>query len=244
MVSDRYQKRRNNSPELRNRKHFICYNCRKPGHMARNCTEPKRINRFVGEYNPQEDLDEDDLRFRVGSNSIKHIDMVNEEVADPLFLGIKNEFGIYPLPAKEIQLQTQMRQKSTCPNQIYFNFKNSEKPYICTWEGCVWRFARSDELTRHFRKHTAFQQLRKIIPTLPSDKLSKIQTLKLASSYIDFLYHILTTNDVSMLANVSDRSPSAQRNVALFGNNAITAETLGLHFNVWRMKGQYTTGAE
>uniref|UniRef100_G3Q047 KLF transcription factor 6 n=1 Tax=Gasterosteus aculeatus aculeatus TaxID=481459 RepID=G3Q047_GASAC len=29
-----------------------------------------------------------------------------------------------------------------------------EKPYRCSWEGCVWRFARSDELTRHFRKHT------------------------------------------------------------------------------------------
>ncbi|CAG2123423.1 unnamed protein product, partial [Medioppia subpectinata] len=34
----------------------------------------------------------------------------------------------------------------------------------------------------------AFTQLRKIIPTLPSDKLSKIQTLKLASRYIQFLY--------------------------------------------------------
>ncbi|KAL7981699.1 hypothetical protein Chor_010894 [Crotalus horridus] len=30
----------------------------------------------------------------------------------------------------------------------------SEKPYKCTWEGCTWKFARSDELTRHFRKHT------------------------------------------------------------------------------------------
>lgn len=29
-----------------------------------------------------------------------------------------------------------------------------EKPYKCTWEGCEWRFARSDELTRHYRKHT------------------------------------------------------------------------------------------
>ncbi|RXG60006.1 Krueppel-like factor 5, partial [Armadillidium vulgare] len=29
-----------------------------------------------------------------------------------------------------------------------------EKPYECSWEGCSWRFARSDELTRHFRKHT------------------------------------------------------------------------------------------
>lgn len=29
-----------------------------------------------------------------------------------------------------------------------------EKPYKCTWDGCEWRFARSDELTRHYRKHT------------------------------------------------------------------------------------------
>jgi twist-like protein len=36
----------------------------------------------------------------------------------------------------------------------------------------------------------AFSSLRKIIPTLPSDKLSKIQTLKLASRYIDFLCQV------------------------------------------------------
>ena len=29
-----------------------------------------------------------------------------------------------------------------------------EKPYACQWTGCGWRFARSDELTRHYRKHT------------------------------------------------------------------------------------------
>ncbi|KAG1688795.1 Krueppel-like factor 1 [Nymphon striatum] len=28
------------------------------------------------------------------------------------------------------------------------------KPYACVWEGCTWKFARLDELTRHFRKHT------------------------------------------------------------------------------------------
>lgn len=33
-------------------------------------------------------------------------------------------------------------------------FPAGEKPYKCTWEGCDWRFARSDELTRHYRKHT------------------------------------------------------------------------------------------
>lgn len=29
-----------------------------------------------------------------------------------------------------------------------------EKPYKCQWAECEWRFARSDELTRHYRKHT------------------------------------------------------------------------------------------
>lgn len=40
----------------------------------------------------------------------------------------------------------------------------------------------------------AFAALRKIIPTLPSDKLSKIQTLKLATRYIDFLFHVLKSS--------------------------------------------------
>ncbi|KAK7584080.1 hypothetical protein V9T40_005043 [Parthenolecanium corni] len=31
---------------------------------------------------------------------------------------------------------------------------HGEKPYKCQWEGCTWSFARSDELTRHYRKHT------------------------------------------------------------------------------------------
>lgn len=31
---------------------------------------------------------------------------------------------------------------------------SGEKPYQCQWAECEWRFARSDELTRHYRKHT------------------------------------------------------------------------------------------
>lgn len=31
---------------------------------------------------------------------------------------------------------------------------SGEKPYKCKWTGCDWQFARSDELTRHSRKHT------------------------------------------------------------------------------------------
>ncbi|KAM3176609.1 hypothetical protein ACTXT7_006178 [Hymenolepis weldensis] len=37
----------------------------------------------------------------------------------------------------------------------------------------------------------AFADLRHIIPTLPSDKLSKIQTLRLATQYINFLSNLL-----------------------------------------------------
>lgn len=44
----------------------------------------------------------------------------------------------------------------------------------------------------------AFASLRAIIPTLPSDKLSKIQTLKLASSYIEFLYQFLNESGADM----------------------------------------------
>jgi hypothetical protein len=43
----------------------------------------------------------------------------------------------------------------------------------------------------------AFASLRHIIPTLPSDKLSKIQTLKLATRYIDFLYQLLNESPSS-----------------------------------------------
>ncbi|ELV14311.1 Krueppel-like factor 1 [Tupaia chinensis] len=35
-----------------------------------------------------------------------------------------------------------------------------EKPYACTWDGCTWKFARSDELTRHYRKHTGQRPFR------------------------------------------------------------------------------------
>merc|ERR1712192_121723 len=35
-----------------------------------------------------------------------------------------------------------------------------DKPYSCSWPECDWRFARSDELTRHLRKHTGSKPFR------------------------------------------------------------------------------------
>lgn len=45
-------------------------------------------------------------------------------------------------------------------NNLISRLPPGEKPYHCTWEGCTWRFARSDELTRHFRKHTGIKPFR------------------------------------------------------------------------------------
>lgn len=78
----------------------------------------------------------------------------------------------------------------------------------------------------------AFASLRKSIPTLPSDKLSKIQTLKLAARYIDFLYHVLSTS-----------SPENPGDSDVLGNvcSYTAHEKLSRAFSVWRMEGDWST---
>lgn len=77
----------------------------------------------------------------------------------------------------------------------------------------------------------AFASLRKSIPTLPSDKLSKIQTLKLATRYIDFLYHILSTS------SSAENGPETD----VLGNvcSYTAHEKLSRAFSVWRMEGDW-----
>ncbi|CAF0983412.1 unnamed protein product [Rotaria sordida] len=73
----------------------------------------------------------------------------------------------------------------------------------------------------------AFAHLRLIIPRLPSDKLSKIQTLKLATRYIDFLYKILHSNNQQEYFIFHKESPSTTQ----FKQN-----TLSYAFCIWRME--------
>lgn len=75
----------------------------------------------------------------------------------------------------------------------------------------------------------AFAELRKIIPTLPSDKLSKIQTLKLAARYIDFLRHVLQSGEL-------------ERRVAT-SCHLLAHERLSYAFSVWRMEGAWAMSA-
>ncbi|XP_071498234.1 twist-related protein 2-like [Diadema antillarum] len=75
----------------------------------------------------------------------------------------------------------------------------------------------------------AFANLRKIIPTLPSDKLSKIQTLKLASRYIDFLFQVLKSDEEDQ---------------KMVGSCTYMAhERLSYAFSVWRMEGAWNSMA-
>ncbi|NWI56130.1 TWIST protein, partial [Calyptomena viridis] len=74
----------------------------------------------------------------------------------------------------------------------------------------------------------AFAELRKIIPTLPSDKLSKIQTLKLAARYIDFLCQVLQSDEL-------DHKVSSC--------NFLAHERLSYAFSVWRMEGAWAMSA-
>lgn len=68
----------------------------------------------------------------------------------------------------------------------------------------------------------AFQNLRQSIPTMPSDKMSKIQTLKLASDYIGFLYTVLREGEPE-----NGRAMAAEN-----GND----KNLSYYFNMWRMQ--------
>lgn len=96
----------------------------------------------------------------------------------------------------------------------------------------------------------AFSTLREIVPTLPSDKLSKIQTLRLASRYIDFLKQVLddggqqeytsggggggrhTTSFSARAGQQPDYEPRGHTGFSV-------REELSHSFNVWRMDMDY-----
>lgn len=81
----------------------------------------------------------------------------------------------------------------------------------------------------------AFASLRQIIPSLPSDKLSKIQTLQLATQYIEFLYQILSNSDS---AGSSDSNSDAGSEHGKY----LAQDKLSYAFSVWRMEGEWTNG--
>jgi twist len=79
-----------------------------------------------------------------------------------------------------IHMNARRKRTSTCQPELS-NFDELQNQRV---------MANDRERQRTQSLNKAFAQLRKIIPTLPSDKLSKIQTLKLASRYIQFLWQV------------------------------------------------------
>lgn len=80
--------------------------------------------------------------------------------------------------------------------------------------------ANQKERRRTQNINTAFAELRRCIPNVPQDtKLSKIRTLRLATSYISYLQEVLqseTRRDTS--ASVSSRNTRPTRTVNLHSN--------------------------
>lgn len=83
----------------------------------------------------------------------------------------------------------------------------------------------------------AFASLRQIIPSLPSDKLSKIQTLQLATQYIEFLYQILSNSDTAGNSDANSDTGSEH-------GKYLAQDKLSYAFSVWRMEGEWTTNGQ
>lgn len=82
--------------------------------------------------------------------------------------------------------------------------------------------ANARERDRTHSVNTAFTALRTLIPTEPADrKLSKIETLRLASSYISHLANVLLIGE-----NCRDGQPCLRYDSIVHANAAISAPSL------------------
>lgn len=76
------------------------------------------------------------------------------------------------------------------------------------------------ERKRTQKLNQAYKQLQSIIPKEPSDKMSKIHTLKLAQAYIDFLNHLLKESDnESSTQNLTEQVHSTSSSLNFQHNN-------------------------
>ncbi|GIY81619.1 hypothetical protein CDAR_587241 [Caerostris darwini] len=90
--------------------------------------------------------------------------------------------------------------------------------------------ANDRERQRTRQMNTAFARLRKAIPSQPSDKLSKRQTLELAQQYITFLQEQLAVG--CDLGHKSCRCQASVRNFSI----TCSHEGLAKDFTIWRMQ--------
>uniref|UniRef100_A0A1I7V2U0 C2H2-type domain-containing protein n=1 Tax=Caenorhabditis tropicalis TaxID=1561998 RepID=A0A1I7V2U0_9PELO len=83
-------------------------------------------------------------------------DLSGKDEEDPR-IPLKDRGRVYHPQSTEKpkKVPSRRRDKATLDRlRVHRCLYEGEKPYPCEWPGCSWRFARSDELTRHYRKHT------------------------------------------------------------------------------------------
>ncbi|KAK3568759.1 hypothetical protein QTP86_016289 [Hemibagrus guttatus] len=78
------------------------------------------------------------------------LDSVNETGSTALSIARAVQDSMSPFSIESMRRPRQSESPDSKKRRIH----RCEKPYKCTWDGCTWKFARSDELTRHYRKHT------------------------------------------------------------------------------------------
>ena len=144
--------------------------------------------------------------------------------------------------------------KNISPNGELICFGSEEEPRANRAVANIRERQRTQALNK------AFSALRKIIPTLPSDKLSKIQTLRLAVMYMEFLNKVLESGDEG---NGDEQNNNAQDDkLKNIGRNScmmvesnqqqrqlpqpmrsdqlmMAQERISYAFSVWRMEGDF-----
>ncbi|XP_057292755.1 twist-related protein-like [Hydractinia symbiolongicarpus] len=132
---------------------------------------------------------------------------------------------------KQLCISSETRRKRNHPNddlhdkKRYKHGKNTSRAdvaYPSSYQNAHRIIANSRERQRTQALNESLNTLRKTIPTLPSDKVSKIQTLRLTTMYITFLRQVLQCNEVNEHPIVDDFH---------FFNRQ-----LSYAFSVWRME--------
>lgn len=219
-------------------------------------------------YNGQEFLDRQINRHvddEASAISAHHLQEDQQPTSSKLLDSDDSEEGAGAVASGSIIKLGTSRKRKNCSTRQLFNQENCDKHKVRR-KSQSFEELQSQRVQANVRErqrtqslNEAFASLRKIIPTLPSDKLSKIQTLKLAARYIDFLYQVLHCgvgpdgdNDGDDNAGIETRTPgscSPSTRLALMSASAVTSsctymahERLSYAFSVWRMEGDWNGG--
>ncbi|GCC36253.1 hypothetical protein chiPu_0014746 [Chiloscyllium punctatum] len=88
-----------------------------------------------------------------------------------------------------------------------------ERPFACTWPDCNKKFARSDELARHYRTHTGEKRFR--CPLCEKRFMRSDHLMKHARRHVNFQPSMLNRAHSSRPSSVSDYSRSDASSPAL-----------------------------